>query len=106
MNAVSPGPIPTGIFGKAAGVDPAVADDTAAALEAGFRTNLRDHQAIRRVGTTGDVAQAVLWFASDASSFVTGQDLAVDGGILAGRPIEVSARGWAAVREALATAGH
>jgi NAD(P)-dependent dehydrogenase (short-subunit alcohol dehydrogenase family) len=37
-----------------------------------------------RVGTPEEVAQAVLYLASDASSFVTGTALLVDGGGLAG----------------------
>ena len=37
-----------------------------------------------RVGLPGEIAQAVLYLASDASSFVTGTALVVDGGGLAG----------------------
>jgi NAD(P)-dependent dehydrogenase (short-subunit alcohol dehydrogenase family) len=37
-----------------------------------------------RIGVPGDIAQAVLYLASDASSFVTGATLVVDGGGLAG----------------------
>jgi 3-oxoacyl-[acyl-carrier protein] reductase len=33
-----------------------------------------------RFGTTGDIAHAVSFFASDAAGFVTGQRLVVDGG--------------------------
>jgi len=36
---------------------------------------------LRRMGETRDIAQAALWLASDRSDFVTGQSLAVDGGI-------------------------
>lgn len=36
---------------------------------------------ISRVGTTHDVAQAVLYFASQMSNYVTGQSLNVDGGL-------------------------
>jgi NAD(P)-dependent dehydrogenase (short-subunit alcohol dehydrogenase family) len=36
-----------------------------------------------RMGTTGEVAEAAVWLASDASSFTTGWTLAVDGGFLA-----------------------
>lgn len=39
-----------------------------------------------RVGTTGDVADVVLFFASDASRFVTGQTLWVDGGLFTRAP--------------------
>jgi NAD(P)-dependent dehydrogenase (short-subunit alcohol dehydrogenase family) len=90
VNSVSPGPVPTGIFGKAAGMDPAAADRTAIRLEPAFLAALESYQPIRRAGTPGDVAQVMLWLASDASSFVNGQDIAVDGGITAGRPISVS----------------
>lgn len=36
-----------------------------------------------RIGEAEEVAEAVLWLASDASSYITGHLLAVDGGILA-----------------------
>jgi NAD(P)-dependent dehydrogenase (short-subunit alcohol dehydrogenase family) len=90
VNSVSPGPIPTGIFGKAAGMDPAASDRTAIQLAPAFEAVLSSYQSIQRAGTPADVANALLWLASDASSFVTGQDIAVDGGVTAGRPIAVS----------------
>jgi NAD(P)-dependent dehydrogenase (short-subunit alcohol dehydrogenase family) len=90
VNSVSPGPIPTGIFGKAAGMDPAEADRTAGQLEPAFRDALASYQPIRRAGTPGDVARVLAWLASDASAFVNGQDIAVDGGITAGRPLSVA----------------
>ena len=37
---------------------------------------------IGRIGSTEEVANVALFFASDESSFVTGADLAVDGGLL------------------------
>ncbi len=39
---------------------------------------------LRRIGAPEDVAQAALYLASDASSFLTGTTLVVDGGGLAG----------------------
>ena len=36
-----------------------------------------------RLGRVEEIAQAVLWLCSDASSFVTGQALALDGGLVA-----------------------
>jgi NAD(P)-dependent dehydrogenase (short-subunit alcohol dehydrogenase family) len=39
---------------------------------------------MRRIGTTAEVADAVLWLCSDRASFVTGVTLPIDGGQLAG----------------------
>jgi NAD(P)-dependent dehydrogenase (short-subunit alcohol dehydrogenase family) len=39
---------------------------------------------LRRIGTPEDIAQAVLYLAGDASTFITGTALVVDGGGLAG----------------------
>jgi len=41
-----------------------------------------DYHPIGRIGTPEEVANVALFFASDESSFVTGADLAVDGGLL------------------------
>jgi len=58
-----------------------------------FAPNLSKEQAIanlaqsiplKRMGTPEDVAFAALYFASDESAYVTGTELIVDGGILAG----------------------
>jgi NAD(P)-dependent dehydrogenase (short-subunit alcohol dehydrogenase family) len=37
---------------------------------------------LRRLGATSDIAQAVLFLASDAAPYITGQDLGVDGGLV------------------------
>jgi len=38
---------------------------------------------MRRLGRADEVAESILWLCSDAASFVTGQALGVDGGVLA-----------------------
>jgi NAD(P)-dependent dehydrogenase (short-subunit alcohol dehydrogenase family) len=45
---------------------------------------LADMAPIRRAGQPLDIAEAALWLASDASSFVNGQAIAVDGGLTTG----------------------
>jgi NAD(P)-dependent dehydrogenase (short-subunit alcohol dehydrogenase family) len=45
---------------------------------------LGDMAPIRRSGQPIDIAEAVLWLASDASGFVNGQAIAVGGGLTTG----------------------
>ena len=49
-------------------------------IEPQFATRYRQMAPLGRFGTTEEVAKLVLFFASDESSFITGQDLAIDGG--------------------------
>ena len=51
-----------------------------------LRENAARMHALNRVGEPEEIARAALWLASDDASFVTGQALAVDGGVTAGRP--------------------
>jgi NAD(P)-dependent dehydrogenase (short-subunit alcohol dehydrogenase family) len=44
---------------------------------------LSEQTPLRRFGTPDDVAAAALFFASDDSAFITGAELAVDGGMAA-----------------------
>ncbi|AEW98486.1 SDR family NAD(P)-dependent oxidoreductase [Streptantibioticus cattleyicolor] len=90
VNSVSPGFVPTGIFAKGAGVEASAADASADSAVAVFETLMKDSQPIFRTISTDDIAAAALWFASDASRLVTGQDVGVDGGVSAGRPASVS----------------
>lgn len=46
-----------------------------------FLTKSADLHAFRRLGTPAEVAQAAVFLASDESSFITGQNLQVDGGL-------------------------
>ena len=45
--------------------------------------DLAEQTPLGRLGTPQDIAGAVVYLASDAASFVTGQVLTVDGGFLA-----------------------
>ena len=45
---------------------------------------LKRHSAMERLGESAEAAEAMLWFCSDASSFVNGSVLAVDGGATTG----------------------
>ncbi len=81
VNCVCPGFIATGIFGSAFGLPP----DAARAL-APLMAPMQVHaQPLRHAGQPVDVAQAVLWLASDDARFVNGHALVVDGGLIAGR---------------------
>jgi gluconate 5-dehydrogenase len=48
-----------------------------------FKANLVSRIPVGRVGQTDDLVGAVLLFCSDASSFITGQILTIDGGLTA-----------------------
>ena len=80
VNAICPGAIPTAIYGRAAGLDGEEAQRTIEFMTAA----LSDVAPIRRAGWPADIAEAVLWLASDSSSYVNGQAIAVDGGLLTG----------------------
>ena len=85
VNSLSPGPVVTGIFGKALGVDPDIADRDTEAVRSATGAFTSKVQPLRGIATPEDIAQAALFLASDASRFVTAHDLLVDGGITAGR---------------------
>ena len=48
-----------------------------------FKQALLSRIPVARVGQTDDLSGAVLLFCSDASSFITGQILTIDGGLTA-----------------------
>lgn len=87
VNSISPGMIATGGFGKVVGMQPDEADENPEHAEAAIGSVISRWQPLHLVGRTDDVAYAALFLASDASRFVTGQNLVVDGGISAGWPI-------------------
>lgn len=62
-------------------VEPGLIDtEMNASLDLDTREALVAETPLCRIGTLSDVAAAVLFFASDAASFITGQILGVDGG--------------------------
>jgi len=71
VNAVSPGLIQTEMLDRTV--------QTNTELIEYFKTTLP----MGRIGTPQEVVNAVLWLCSDASSFVTGHSLTVDGGYIA-----------------------
>src|SRR6202023_3329893 len=70
VNVVAPGPIETGMLNRFTGTA-----EKKAALVAGVP--------MKRVGTPEEIAQTILFVASDKASFITGASIAVDGGKLA-----------------------
>lgn len=50
----------------------------------GFWDSMKSMQLLRRLGTPDELANAALFLASDESSYVTGTDLLVDGGLVLG----------------------
>ncbi|MBD2363918.1 glucose 1-dehydrogenase [Anabaena minutissima FACHB-250] len=68
INAIAPGPIETEMLSLASGGNPKAFESS---VPAG------------RLGKPDDIANAVIWLCSDATDFVNGHTLAVDGGVLA-----------------------
>jgi NAD(P)-dependent dehydrogenase (short-subunit alcohol dehydrogenase family) len=72
VNAVSPGPISTPFHGKL-GLSAKQLDEAASSIE--------QQVPLRRFGEAAEIAKAAVFLASDDSSFMTGSELIVDGGI-------------------------
>jgi NAD(P)-dependent dehydrogenase (short-subunit alcohol dehydrogenase family) len=71
VNAVAPGPIETPMLNRFVGSEE-------------NKKGFLQHIPLKRAGTPDEVAQTILFLASDKASYVTGQSIGVDGGRLAG----------------------
>jgi 3-oxoacyl-[acyl-carrier protein] reductase len=78
VNTVAPGFVPTNMTARYyRRPDGGIDEETKAAVLA----PMARHAPLRRVGETADIAYCVLYLASDASSFVTGQLFSPNGGV-------------------------
>ena len=71
VNAICPGYTETPMVKEVTDADPAMQQITLRAIP------------MRRLGQPTEIAEGVLWLCSDASSFVTGHQLVLDGGLIA-----------------------
>ena len=72
VNTIMPGPTQnTLLFDYLTTADPAM------------KTEMENSVPLRRLGFATDMAEAVIWLCSDAANFITGQCIAVDGGLTA-----------------------
>jgi NAD(P)-dependent dehydrogenase (short-subunit alcohol dehydrogenase family) len=71
VNAVSPGPVTTPIYNKL-GIPQTQVEE--------FAGKLQQVIPMKRFGESEEIAKAVLFLASDESSFILGEELVVDGG--------------------------
>ena len=61
-----------------------IATDMVRSMPEKILESMRDHTPLGRLGEPEDIADAYLWLASDAASFVTGAVISVDGGVVTG----------------------
>lgn len=69
INCVAPGPTDTPLFAEIAAGNPQIAEALVKTIP------------FRRLGQPGDLANAVLFMASDEAAYITGQTLSVNGGL-------------------------
>ena len=76
INTVHPGIIDTPILAKTTA--------SAGSLSIDFHELAKSEVPLRRIGQAADIANGVLFLASDASSYMTGAELVIDGGMTGG----------------------
>jgi NAD(P)-dependent dehydrogenase (short-subunit alcohol dehydrogenase family) len=72
VNSVSPGTVQTEMFDRAFGEG-----------ETDMKKAISTQNPVGRIGTSEEIASAVLWLSSPGAAFTTGQDIIVDGGYTA-----------------------
>ena len=72
VNAISPGPIDTPIFGKTGLTEQEIE---------GFKSGIASQVPLGRIGLSEEIAKPALFLASDDSSYISGIELTVDGGM-------------------------
>ena len=83
VNAVSPGAVATPIFYGGSHVARERTPDHNAATMRKLEGSLARANPLGRAGMPGDVANAILYLASEDGSYVNGHDLVLDGGMVA-----------------------
>ena len=99
VNSISPGAIITEIFGvgqKLSSEKLSLSDEHLKSSDAFI-----DFQPIPRAGLPEDIANLAIYLASDESTFVTGQDFIIDGGLLAGRPLDLASQSFKKINSSL-----
>jgi NAD(P)-dependent dehydrogenase (short-subunit alcohol dehydrogenase family) len=86
VNTISPGGIATPIFYGGSGVSNSMSDTDDAAMMGKLQGGLASRLPIGRSGVPDDIAWGAVYLASDEASYVTTQDLVIDGGLIAGDP--------------------
>jgi NAD(P)-dependent dehydrogenase (short-subunit alcohol dehydrogenase family) len=72
VNSIAPGPIATPIYGKLGLPEEALS---------GFEASLKQRTLLQRFGGDEEVAKAALFLVSEDASFITGEEVVVDGGL-------------------------
>lgn len=84
VNCIAPGQIRTPMTTY---TEPGMAPDVAARVTKATEPVMDSARPLKRKGLPEDVAQAALFLASDKSRYTTGTTIPVDGGVLAGDPV-------------------
>lgn len=97
VNSISPGAVATPIFSVGTEMSQEQAMQSISIIEA----ELAKIVPVKRAGDPEDVAAAAVYLASDESAYVTAQDLAVDGGLIAGYTMEEMFQKFGGLHKAL-----